>query len=119
MDSEILRFVVEPVDVVFDQAPALEKKPACPDAFHWRGDLYTIKTVMQEWVDLRRRGRFARNMSTEHASRAETRGSWGVGRYYFRVLTASNQIFDLYYDRTPTPKNNRKGSWYLLAERQP
>jgi hypothetical protein len=44
------------------------------------------------------------------------RGSWGVGRYYFRVRTDTRQVFDIYYDRAPQNIEDRKGSWFLYRE---
>jgi hypothetical protein len=67
----------------------------------WRGQTYRIVEKLAEWYDYTRRGRFARNTRSEpqHAAVASQRGSWGVGRYYFRVRTESGQIFELDYDR--------------------
>jgi hypothetical protein len=61
----------------------------------------------------------ARNMTPEHAATAERRGSWGVGRFYFRVKTEAGNIFDLYYDRSPKNVDDRKGGWYLFRELSP
>ena len=94
----------------------LEKKPVCPDGFTWRGTDYQVTASLAEWVDNQRRGKMARNMQPQHATVAQTRGSWGVGRYYFRVRTSGGQIFELYYDRTPKDADIRKGSWFLVRE---
>lgn len=111
-----LRFIAEPIEVNFDQPPVLEKKPGCPDAFVWRGERYLVLEMLSEWSDYRRRGRMAKNMQPQHAARATQRGSWGVGRHYFRVRVESGQIFELYYDRAPQDADRRKGSWTLLRE---
>ena len=111
-----LRFLGEAVEVQFEQAPALEKKPGCPDAFVWRERRYVIVETLSEWHDYRRRGHVARNMRPEHATRAAQRGSWGVGRDYFRVRVDSGQIFDLYYDRAPKGADRRKGDWFIYRE---
>ncbi len=42
------------------------------------------------------------------------KGSWGVGRDYYRVQTDSGEIFDIYYDRKP--KGQKKGEWILLRK---
>ena len=111
-----LHFYDEPVEVSFTQPPALEKKPSCPDAFTWRGQAYAIVDLLAEWVDYRRRGRMARNMQPQHAVVASERGSWGVGRFYFRVKVDTGQVFELYYDRAPKDAGARKGSWVLVGE---
>ncbi len=116
MDARPLRFIGEPVDVEFDTPPLLEKQPGCPDRFVWREHAYRIAEVLGEWRDFGRRGRMARNMTPAHAAVASQRGSWGVGRFYFRVRTASRRVFDLYYDRAPKDADSRKGAWFLYRE---
>jgi hypothetical protein len=110
------RFIAEEIEAIFDQPPALEKKPGCPDGFIWRGRTYHIVEMLAEWRDYQRRGRMARNMMPAHAATAELRGSWGVGQFFFRVHTDSQQIFDIYYDRAPKDANRRKGTWFLYRE---
>jgi hypothetical protein len=110
------RFIGEAIEVEFDQPPMLEKKPPCPDRFTWQGETYTILEKVAEWQDYKRRGRMARNMQPAHAAVAEQRGSWGVGRFYFRVRTSANRLFDIYYDRAPQDAGRRKGSWHIYRE---
>jgi hypothetical protein len=118
-----LRFIGEPIEVQFDEPPALEKAPPCPSAFTWAATPYRVIALLAEWRDYGRRGRMARNMRPEHAQRAALKGSWGVGRFYFRVravspetLAAGGQIFELYYDRAPQDADHRKGGWFLKSE---
>jgi hypothetical protein len=118
MELKALRFIGEPIQVVFDQPPALEKRPGCPDAFLWQGESYRVTAMLEQWFDYKRRGRMARNMAPQHALIAEGRGSWGVGRFYFRVRADSGQIFEIYYDRAPKDADTRKGGWVLVAEYQ-
>ena len=101
MDAQPLRFIDEPIEVHFAQPPAFEKRPPCPDGFVWRGEAYQVVELLSEWRDYQRRGHMAANMRPEHAELAAARGSWGVGRFYFRVRTGAGPIFDLYYDRAP------------------
>jgi hypothetical protein len=108
--------VGEPIQVEFDQPGFLEKKPGCPDRFIWRGETYRVVEKLKEWHDYRRRGRVAHNMRRAHLETARRRGSWGVGRDYYRVRTETGQIFDLYYDRAPKNVDDRKGAWYLYRE---
>jgi hypothetical protein len=116
MDVNTPRFIDEPIEAHFDQPPMLEKKPGCPVAFTWRGETYRIVQMVREWHDYARRGRMARNMMPQHAAVASGRGSWGVGRDYFRVRVESGQVFDIYYDRAPKGSAARKGAWFLYRE---
>jgi hypothetical protein len=109
-------FIGEEIEVGFDRPPLLEKKPGCPDRFFWREKTFEIAEKLQEWHDYRRRGRMAQNMTPTHAAIAEQRGSWGVGRDYFRVRTDVGRIFELYYDRAPKDVDRRKGAWFLYQE---
>ncbi len=110
------RFIDDPITVVYSDEPLLEKKPRCPDAFIWNAETHKISRQILEWVDYTRRGKMARNMSDAHSAAAARKGSWGVGRFFFRVLTADNRIFDIYYDRAPKGINNRKGQWFVFRE---
>jgi hypothetical protein len=114
-DFKPLRFIGEAIQVQFDKPPMLEKKPGCPSKFVWCEETYRVIEILQEWHDYSRRGRMEHNMRPEHADLATRRGSWGVGRDYYRVRTQTGRIFDLYYDRAPK-KDSRKGAWFLYQE---
>jgi hypothetical protein len=116
MKESQTRFIDEPIIVTYSSDPLLEKTPVCPDGFIWNGQEHQISEKLMEWVDYTRRGRMARNMSDAHGATAARKGSWGVGRFYFRVLTFDKQIFDIYYDRTPKGVNQRKGQWFVFRE---
>jgi len=119
MDWQPSRFIDEPIEVHFDRPPVFEKRPPCPDGFIWREMAYRVVAVLSEWRDYRRRGRMAANMRPEHAELAAVRGSWGVGRFYFRVRTDAGPILDLYYDRAPKGSTSRKGAWFVFREVEP
>ncbi|MCC6146586.1 MAG: hypothetical protein IT308_03355 [Anaerolineaceae bacterium] len=118
MDTIPFRFIGEPVEVIFDRPPALEKKPDPPSAFRWGGETYRILQVLSEWKDFSRRGKMARTMQPQHAEHAAIHGSRGVGRYIFRVVVTGGRIFELYYDRAPANVDKTKGGWFLLGERK-
>lgn len=116
MSGEKSRYIGEPITVAFDKAPLFSKKPGCPDRFSWQGESYEIEALLKSWHDYRRRGRMADNMQPAHAAMAEKRGSWGVGRFYFRVRTRDGRCFELYYDRAPKDADQRAGAWFLIRE---
>jgi hypothetical protein len=116
-DSISTRFIDDPIEVEFHQPPLLEKKPVCPDSFIWQDEVFIIEALLAEWKDFRRKGRMARNMIPAHADRASRTGSWGVGRFFFRVRVENGRIFDIYYDRSPQSADDRKGKWVLFSER--
>jgi hypothetical protein len=111
-----ISFINEPIQVLFEALPILEKKPGLPKIFIWRNQHFAIEELVSEWHDYERRGRMKRNMSVEHSSAASKSGSWGVGQDFYRVRTADGHIFDLYYDRAPQDVDRRKGGWYIFRE---
>ena len=111
-----LRFIDEEITARFEAPPLLSKKPEAPDAFNWRGAEYRVTEMLSAWYDFERRGTASRNMQPEHLATAARRGSWGVGRFYFRVRTDSGAVFDLYYDRAPKDAGDRAGHWFLWRE---
>lgn len=117
MSTQPFHFIGEPIEAIFHEPPALEKKPGCPDGFRWRGEEYAVVELLEEWFDYRRRGRMARNMAPQHAAVASNRGSLGVGRFYFRVRVQDGRIYEIYYDRSIKDAGNRKGSWFMMGER--
>lgn len=117
MKTRPFQFIDDPIEVGFDVPPQREKSPSCPQRFTWQGRVYHISAVLEEWVDYDRRGHMARNMTPAHLASAARAGSWGVGRFFFRVSVDSGQIFELYYDRAPKDVDNRKGGWFLRGER--
>ena len=110
-------FIDQEIKVGFENETLKSKSPPCPDWFIWGEQQFAVQTMLAEWNDLRRRGRMARNMSDAHTERASRKGSWGVGKFFFRVKTGDNRIFDLYYDRAPRDAADRTGKWFLLCER--
>jgi hypothetical protein len=111
-----IRFIDDEVEVEFDRPPALSKKPSAPDRFHWNCEEFHISEVVSTWFDYGRRGDMAKNMAPAHLEAATRRGSWGVGRFYFRVQTKEGRAFDLYYDRAPREAGDRTGMWVLWRE---
>jgi hypothetical protein len=110
------RFIDEEIEVRFDRLPLLTKKPSAPNGFIWDGESFQVREVLSTWFDYRRRGRMAKNMKPAHLREALRRGSWGVGRLYFRVQTNEGRVFDLYYDRAPKEAADRAGHWFLWRE---
>ncbi|NIM95275.1 MAG: hypothetical protein GTO18_16375 [Anaerolineales bacterium] len=111
-----IRFISEEIDVYFDKPPVMEKKPDPPSGFIWGEDEFKVIELISTWFDYDRKGRMAKNMRPENLRAARRRGSWGVGRFYFRLRTECDRVFDLYYDRAVEEAGDRKGHWYLWRE---
>ncbi|HOJ01129.1 MAG TPA: DUF6504 family protein [Anaerolineaceae bacterium] len=110
------RFIGEPIEAIFYQEQIKTKNPGCPDAIRWRSNDYVISKVINQWTDFSRKGNMRRNMREAHRTRAEEKGSWGVGRIYFKVQVHTGQIFEIYFDRAPQKASDREGNWFLFQE---
>ena len=111
-----VEFYADEIEVRFEEDPVLEKKPGVPSAFTWRGREYVIVELLQEWHDYRKRGKtktlYERERGSYWVKKSERKGSWGVGRDNYRVLTEGGEVFDIYYDRAPKGRK-RTGQWIL------
>lgn len=118
METEYLpvKFIDEEIIVQFDQPLELIKRPRVPDRFQWQETTFGVLEVISEGFDFSRKGRMGRNMRPENLRKAERTGSWGVGRYNFRVRVTGDRIFDLYYDRASKNVSDRSGHWFLWRE---
>jgi len=116
MDENAQHFIGEEIEVRFDTPPVRQKTPPCPNGFTWQNRKYHVKEKLLEWSDFARRGKMARNMQPAHAAVAASRGSLGVGRFFFRVRVDSGQVFDIYYDREVRNVNDKLGHWFLFRE---
>ena len=114
-----LHFIGEEIQVQFDKVRFPLKKPKAPNRFTWGQDELCVVEVLSAWNEYERKGRFARNMQPHNLRMARKRGSWGVGRFYFRVQVEDGRVFDLYYDRAPDDSSDRLGHWFLWREMQP
>lgn len=115
-DYSPIHFIDAEIQPHFTKPPARQKTPPCPDGFDWQGRSFRVTDKLSEWVDFSRHGRLARNMQPAHQAVAQSRGSIGVGRFYFRVLVDTGQVFDLYYDRQVKDVDDRLGHWFLYRE---
>jgi hypothetical protein len=113
---EPIRFIAEEIEVRYREGQSLSKTPEPPDGFLWNEEEFVVLAMLSAWTDFERRGRMKRNMKPHNLRAAARRGSWGVGRFFFRVRTNDNRIFDIYYDRAPENASDRKGHWFLWRE---
>lgn len=111
-------FIGEEIVPIFDGPPELEKKAGPPAGFKWRGRDYAVKRVVKEWHEYDQPwpgGGWDGGRPPYALRGVRNRGSWGVGKDFYRVLTGDGRLFDLYYDRRPKGRN-RKGRWVLFRE---
>jgi hypothetical protein len=108
-------FICEEIDAVFDKEFFLEKNPPCPNSIIWREKVIGINDLLSSWNDFIRKGKQTKNMRETHLERAGIKGSWGVGRQYFKVKDELGREIVLYYDRAPKNVSDKKGRWVLLS----
>lgn len=110
------RFIDEPIQVGYESEPLLKRVPQAPDIIYWRGSTFRVEKIASQWSDLARRGQKSRNMRPSHLMRAEKLGSWGVGRFYFDLVTHEGRRFVIYYDRSAQVHEQKYCGWVLLYE---
>ena len=108
------KFVGEEIEVVFKNEFIFEKKPPCPISYKWQGVEFGVRELISSWFDYRRKGKKARNLRLTHLERASKKGSWGSGRFYFKVKDEIGRIVVIYYDRSPKDVLDKKGIWILF-----
>ena len=111
-----VHFINEVIAVQHSIKPVYKRTPTPPDGFVWRGEAFHISEIMLEWKDFDRRGKNAHNMRPTNQLKAAKRGSRGVGRFYFRVMTDNDRIFQIYFDRANWDNETQTGSWILHSE---
>ena len=109
-------YIGEEITVGFKKPSLFIKSPVCPDTFDWRGEIYSVGELISEWRDFTRKGKNSRNMQNAHLERASSKGSKGVGRFYFTVQTSELRVFELYYDRSIKNVFDKNGRWILFQE---
>ena len=108
-------FVCEEITAFFEKDFFLEKNPPCPCLIIWQEDKIRIQDLISSWNDFTRKGKQAKNMRLTHLERASIKGSWGVGRQYFKVKDENERILVIYFDRAPKNVTDKKGRWVLLS----
>ena len=109
------QFICEEIHAGFEKDFFLEKNPPCPNYILWRGKAIRLIEIISAWDDFSRSGKQARNMRETHLERASKKGSWGVGRQYFKVKDMDDRILVIYFDRAPKDAVDKKGRWILLS----
>ena len=107
-------FISEEIEVWFREEPALKKKTGVPAGFVWSGERFEVSQLLAEWHDFGK-AREAGDTRRTEVQLVRTRGSWGLGRDYYRVRTVSGREFDIYYDRRPKSREII-GVWVLWRE---
>jgi hypothetical protein len=110
-------FVGAAIEVGHDTPPAVAKRPGPPDEIVWQDQRLRVVAVLREWHDYRPRGStksfYVKERGSYRALAAQRRGSFGVGRDYYRLRLSSGEVFDVYYDRSPRAGQGGRGGWYL------
>jgi hypothetical protein len=78
-----------------------DDKTRSPISFTWRGKEYRIKEVIAFWPDF------------SHSESGSKRKTWWQRRHrnYYRVLTESEEIFEIYLDR-----GSKTEAWILYTK---
>jgi hypothetical protein len=111
-----IRFINEVIEVQHAQPLLYAKTPTPPKEFIWQEKTFFVKEILLEWKDFDRRGKSSHNMRPSSQLKAAKRGSRGVGRFHYQVLTQDDQVFQLYFDRSSWDQDTQTGEWILHAD---
>jgi hypothetical protein len=107
-------FISAVIEALFHREPAIKKRAGPPDAFVWDGRRFEVVEVLSEWHDYDKRREIGETRRSQ-SQLYRQRGSWGLGRDWYRVQTGEGRLFDLYYERRPRSRTVI-GSWVLYCE---
>jgi len=98
------RFISEPITPVpgtFDTAAMARGEPGLPSRFRWRGREYEVAQVLH----------------TSKTTSPCTHGSPEkyVRKHVYRVRTTDGTEMEIYFDRHPRVKADRKRRWWILT----
>lgn len=111
------RFVGEEISVTLPDRPHPRRDPPAPTSFCWRQREIQVRDIISEWWDYSHVPRGHRATRQAHREKASRRGSYGVGRHHFLILTDLGRC-EIYYDRRPTSPGGA-GSWVLFRMSEP
>jgi hypothetical protein len=108
-------FISAEIEAIFAEEPVILKRAGPPDAFVWDGERFEVSELLAEWHDYDKERREVGETRRSQTQINRQRGSWGLGRDYYRVRTADGRVFELYYNRRPKSRTVI-GSWVLYRE---
>jgi hypothetical protein len=98
--EQFISEAITPTKDMFDPSRMASGEPGVPSEFIWRGQTICVKTVRRCWKE---------SGPCRHGS-----GERYVRKHWFEVVTDSDEIMKLYFDRQP--KGGRKSDrWWLFT----
>ena len=104
-----MKFISEPITPAegsFDFADTPVGEPPLPRRFTWRKTEYEVECILQ-----RRRESSA---DATHGS-----GEMYARKHWFRIRTTDGTVMNLYFERQPRSKAQRKTRWWLFTIEEP
>lgn len=98
------RFVSEPIRPIagtFDTGAMARGEPGLPARFVWRKNEYSVTRVVNKWKD-----------TSPCKSGAKEKY---VSKHWYKIQTSSGEIMQIYFERRPRPKSQRKSRWWLFS----
>lgn len=98
-DEKLVGEPVEPVRGAFDVSMMATAAPGLPGQFTWRGDRYTVASVIKSW-------------KSTGPCRCGSDEQY-VRKHWFTIRTTCGIIMTLYFERQPRSARERKTRWWL------
>jgi hypothetical protein len=103
MSERLISEAITPITETANTSRMAVGEPGLPREFIWRGRTVTVQAVLRSW---RETGKCRHGSSEMY-----------VRRHWYEVVTSSDGIMKLYFDRQP--RGSRKGArWWLFSVRE-
>ena len=92
---------IKPVAGTFDTSAMAKGEPGLPARFLWREVEYRVTRVVDKWKE-----------TTPCKSGSKEKY---VRKHWYRVKMESGEIMNIYFERKPLPKGQRRTRWWLYS----
>ena len=105
MPEEFISEAIQPATASMSATVLATGVPDVPSSFTWRGDEYTVDTVLDDWKGLG---------DCSHGS-----GETYVKKHWFHVRTSDGAEMKIYFDRQPRRGQKDAPRWFLYTMARP
>lgn len=92
---------IKPIAGTFDTGAMARGEPGLPARFVWRKTEYSVTQILGKWKE---------------TSPCKSGGKEKyVRKHWYKIKTTDNKIMQIYFERKPLPKGQRRTRWWLYS----
>ena len=103
-DEQFVSDPLIPAPGSFDASAMARGEPGLPAQFTWRGQMYQVDEVLEQWT----------SSTPEGGS-----GELYLRRHWWQLRTSSGHVMKIYCQRQAKNKTDRKQRWFVYTVRAP